>query len=124
MPYASIGDYNEQIYQFTKNLNYMAETLNTHDTGNDANRVLSACHLTSYQKRILLELALGGKIFEFENPLEYGFDDVDQNSYKFRKDTFDTLKSKNLIDIVEIPALGCNIYGLSKKGEHFLSTCR
>lgn len=104
-----------------QNRNTKAEHL--HVSVGIAKPVLDAGRLTRYQKRILFELAMGGKIFAFDFPLEYGFDDVDGNSYPFRKDTFDILNSKGLIEVSERPSLTCQIYGLSKKGEHYLAAC-
>lgn len=89
-----------------------------------ANPVLPAGRLTNYQKRILFELAMGGKIFAFQFPDEYGFDDVDGNSYSFRKDTFIILMNRGLIEVAKRPSLTCQIYGLTKKAESFLAACR
>lgn len=87
-----------------------------------AKPMLPAGRLTNYQKRILFELAMGGKIFSFQFHDEFGFDDVDGNSYPFRKDTFEILKNRGLIEVSERPSLTCQIYGLSKKAEMFLAT--
>jgi hypothetical protein len=77
--------------------------------------------LTQYQKRILFELAMGGKIFAFDFPVSYGFDDTDGNSYSFREDSFATLLENDLIEVVERPSIVCQIYGLTKKAENYLS---
>ena len=77
--------------------------------------------LTRYQKRVLFELAMGGKIFAFDFPVEYGFNDVDGNSYPFRKDSFDILLDNGFIQVCERPSLTCQIYGLSKKAEAYIS---
>ena len=90
---------------------------------NNAKSALRIPKLTNYQKRILFELAMGGKIFAFDFPLEYGFDDVDGNSYQFRKDTFQVLLKKELIDVIERPTISVQIYGLTKKGENYLAKC-
>jgi hypothetical protein len=88
---------------------------------NNAKSALIMPRLTNYQKRILYELAMGGKIFAFDFPLEYGFDDVDGNSYQFRKDTFQVLLKKDLIQVVERPSISVQIYGLTKNGESYLA---
>ncbi len=77
--------------------------------------------LSGYQKRILFELAMGGKIFAFDSPHSYGFEDTDGNSYVFRIDTFHYLLSNDLIEVAERPSITCRVYGLTKKAENVLS---
>ena len=98
--------------------------LNLELKSNNANVLLPTSLLTNYQKRILFELAMGGKIFAFQFPDGYGFDDVDGNSYSFRKDTFDKLMNNGFIEVAERPSLTCQIYGLTKKAETLLAVCR
>ena len=66
--------------------------------------------LTQYQKQVIEELKNGGKIFEFDFPIEYGFDDSDGNSLPFRKDTFRALNDSGLIEVSERPSLTCRVY--------------
>jgi len=72
--------------------------------------------VTEYQKKILYELDRGGKIFAFDFPVEYGFDDVDGNSFAFRKDTFRNLENSGLISVSDRPSLTCTVYGISENG--------
>lgn len=72
--------------------------------------------LSKYQKYILLSLYNGGKIFEFDFPSEYGFDDADGNSHPFRKDSFKRLSESGLLEVSERPSIICRIYGLSQLG--------
>jgi hypothetical protein len=105
-------------------MNKLNDKLSNEALPDCTNPVLPAGRLTNYQKRILFELAMGGKIFAFQFPDEYGFDDVDVNSYSFRKDTFYTLMNMGLIEVAERPSLTCQTYGLTKKAESLLAACR
>jgi hypothetical protein len=72
--------------------------------------------LSSTQIRTIEILNKGGKIFCFDDG-DIGMDDCDGNTLNFRGSTFDVLFRYKLIDIVEKPALGVEIYGLSELGK-------
>lgn len=76
--------------------------------------------LTKHQIRVLEILREGGRLFQFEFPLEYSLDDKDDNTLRFRRDTFKAIE--DFIEVAERPALGACVYGLSDIGREFLNS--
>lgn len=71
--------------------------------------------LSKTQIETLQILTHGGRLFCFEDG-DIGLDDCDNNTLNFRGSTFDVLFKKRLIEIIERPALGVEIYGISEDG--------
>lgn len=76
--------------------------------------------LSETQLHVLAILKDGGRLFIFEDG-DIGLDDVDGNTLPFRGSTFDCLVSMKLIETIERPALGVEIYGLTETAKNIFN---
>lgn len=73
--------------------------------------------ISDTQLNVMFTVMRGGKLFYFEGERpEVSFEDHDGDNIPIRMNTFKRLKSLGLIEVIQRPAIGVELYGLTEAG--------